>query len=216
MPAAPGTSSSSAVEQRLNQVMTLLNKQSHEALSPDLQVFMQQESAKITKVNAKQLHSAVDVLTNAEKAMDAALNSRTNLIASWRTFIATSLQTWQDYTAQFQKQEAKCQEEIQAAKIALEKAKADFNSKKPASGKGEAQVISDDEEVKIPPAKESSARILAGLEQMTSSLTELSVQAELDHQEDQRRKRPRKGLTNEENMDAEPNEGGSHFGEPGH
>lgn len=90
MPAAPGTSASSATaaEKRLNEVLGLLNKQDQDALSSDLQAFVQKESAKQTKVNAKQLHSAVDVLTEPEKAMDAALNARTNLIASWRTFLA--------------------------------------------------------------------------------------------------------------------------------
>jgi hypothetical protein len=53
----------------------------------------------------------VDVLADAEKAMDAALNSRTNLISSWRTFLAASFVTSKEYTEQFQQQEAKCQED---------------------------------------------------------------------------------------------------------
>lgn len=219
MPAAPGTSASSATaaEKRLNEVLGLLNRQDQDALSSDLQAFVQKESAKQTKVNAKQLHSAVDVLTEAEKAMDAALNARTNLqIASWRTFLAASLATWRDYTDQFQTQEAQCQADIQAAQEASNKAKANFDTQKPKAD--DAHVISDDEEANAQAAQVSTTRILSGLENMTNSLTELSAQAEQEHQEAQRRsKRPRRGDNKDvitvdmaEEGDAPP------FGGPGH
>ncbi|CAL1150243.1 unnamed protein product, partial [Cladocopium goreaui] len=192
MPAAPGTSASSATaaEKRLNEVLGLLNKQDQDALSSDLQAFVQKESAKQTKVNAKQLHSAVDVLTEPEKAMDAALNARTNLIASWRTFLA--------------------------AQEALNKAKANFDTQKPKAD--DAHVISDDEEANAQAAQVSTTRILSGLESMTNSLTELSAQAEQEHQEAQRRsKRPRRDDNKDvitvdmaEEGDAPP------FGGPGH
>ena len=215
MPTAPGTTkpaSETAAEKKFNEVMNLLNKQSPDTLSSDLQVFVQKEGALATKVSAKQLHSAVDVLADAEKAMDAALNSRTNLISSWRTFLAASFVTWKEYTEQFQQQEAKCQEEIRNAREVLEKAKQDFEQKKPRPEKEEAHFISDDEDAKDEVAKESTQRILSGLQHMTNNLTELSAQAEFEFQEAQRRKRPRKTSKGDE---ATPAEDGAHFGAPG-
>ena len=88
--------------------MSLLQKQDQEAVGTDLQAFVQKEEANAKKGTAKQLHSAVHDMTKAEKAMDAAINSRTNLLASWRAFLAASLTTWKEYTEQFQQQEKKC------------------------------------------------------------------------------------------------------------
>lgn len=215
MPTAPGTNkpaTETAAEKKFNEVMNLLNKQSPDTLPSDLQVFVQKEGAIATKVSAKQLHSAVDVVADAEKAMDAALNSRTNLISSWRTFLAASFVTWKEYTEQFQQQEAKCQEEIRNAREVLEKAKQDFEQKKPRPEKEQAHFISDDEDAKDEVAKESTQRILSGLQNMTNNLTELSAQAEFEFQEAQRRKRPRKTSKGDE---ATPAEDGAHFGAPG-
>jgi predicted nucleic acid-binding Zn-ribbon protein len=120
--------------------------------------------------------------------------------------------TSKEYTEQFQQQEAKCQEEIRNAREVLEKAKQDFEQKKPRPEKEEAHFISDDEDAKDKVAKESTQRILSGLQHMTNNLTELSAQAEFECQEAQRRKRPRKTSKGDE---ATPAEDGAHFGAPG-
>ena len=142
--------------------MSLLQKQDQEALSTDLQAFVHKEEANAKKSTAKQLHSAVHDMTQAEKAMDAAINSKTNLLASWRAFLAASLTAWKEYTEQFQQQEKKCQEEIQAAREALakatENAKEGFNNKKAKADADTTEVISDDETNKdqmAAPQKES-------------------------------------------------------------
>ena len=155
--------------------------------------------------------------------MDAAINSRTNLLASWRAFITTSLNTWKEYTSQFQQQELKCQEEIKAAKEALakarERAQEGFSSK--VIKLEETVIVSDDEEAKNQAAKASTDRILGGLQNMTTSLQELSVMAEQEHLEAQRSaKRPRKDAQAEIEMQPEaPTEevpdSAQPFGKPG-
>ena len=215
----------SAAEQRLSEVLGLLNKQDPDSLSTDLQAFVQKEGTKTVHTTAKQRHLVVNDLTKAEKAMDAAINSRTNLLASWRSFITASLNTWKDYTSQFQQQELKCQEEIQAAKEALakarERAQEGFGSKGIKIEIDETVIVSDEEEGKHQAAKASTERILGGLQNMTTSLQELSVMAEQEHMEAKRSaKRPRKeGAAETEMQDGPP--GGAPaeplvpFGKPG-
>ena len=200
MPIPPGYApqpGESAAEQRLSEVLGLLNKQDPDSLSTDLQAFVQKEGTKVVNTTAKQRHLVVNDLTKAEKAMDAAINSRTNLLASWRSFITASLNTWKEYTSQFQQQELKCQEEIQAAKEALakarERAQEGFGSKGIKIEIDETVIVSDEEDSKQQAAKASTERILGGLQNMTTSLQELSAMAEQEHIEAQRSaKRPRK------------------------
>ena len=228
MPIPPNHAQSqgeSAAEQRLSEVLGLLNKQDPDTLSTDLQAFVQKEGTKIVNTTAKQRHLVVNDLTKAERAMDAAINSRTNLLASWRSFITTSLNTWKEYTSQFQQQELKCQEEIQAAKEALKKAREraqeGFSSKVIKLEMEETVIVSDDEEAKNQAAKASTDRILGGLQNMTTSLQELSVMAEQEHLEAQRSaKRPRKDAQAEIEMQPEaPTEevpdSAQPFGKPG-
>ena len=198
MPQQPGsTTSTEASDQRFAEVMNLLHKQDKEALSSDLQAFVQKEGVKTTQVTAKQRHSAVHDLTKAEKAMDAAINSRTNLLASWRSFLAASLTTWKDYTEHFQKQEEQCRKEILEAKEALSKANVraqeGLNLKNTKTEPSEMQVISDEEDPGQQQAQASTERILTGLQNMTANLAELAAKAEVEHQEAQRQaKRPRR------------------------
>ena len=228
MPLPPSTAQppgESAAEQRLSEVLGLLNKQDPDTLSTDLQAFVQKEGTKIVNTTAKQRHLVVNDLTKAERAMDAAINSRTNLLASWRSFITASPNTWKEYTSQFQQQELKCQEEIQAAKEALnkarERAQEGFSSKVIKLELEETVIVSDDEEAKNQAAKASTDRILGGLQNMTTSLQELSVMAEQEHLEAQRSaKRPRKDAQAEIEMQLEaPTEevpdSAQPFGKPG-
>ena len=221
MPSAPSPS-----EQRLSEVLTLLQKQDQDSLSTDLQAFVLKEGAKAKQGTAKQLHSAVTEMTRAEKAMDAAVSSRANLIASWRTFLAASLQTWREYTTQFQMQEKKCQEEIAAAREALQKAKEKaeegFIGKKTQEDGEATETISDDEDAQTQTVA-ASERILGGLVNMTNNLKQLSDQAEQEHQEAQRRvKRPRKDQPDDAEMPGGHADGSglpeqpASFGKPGH
>ena len=198
MPAAPGTTAQAEPpqDQKFTEVMQLLSKQDKETLTTDLQAFVQKEGAKAVQTTAKQLHSAVHDMTKAEKAMSAAVSSRTNLLASWRSFLTASLATWREYTDHFLKQEEQCRQEIAAAKESLAKAKVKaqegFN-RKTKSENADALVISDEEDQDQQAAQASTERILSGLQNMTASLEELAKKAEQDHAEAQRQvKRPRK------------------------
>ena len=76
-------------------------------LPPDMrqkvQKLVKKEGAKATK----DLHSAVRNLGVARSELEEALQARSNLIASWKTFLTDSIKTWQEYTALFPKSRAR-------------------------------------------------------------------------------------------------------------
>ena len=223
MPLPPGalTSSTAATalspaEQKLKDVASMLKKANPEALTPELQNFVAEETKAATKQDAKTLYTAVDELTKAREALDTALLARSNLMAQWRAFLTMSWERFRQYTDHFQQQEQAHQENIKTAKETLQKAKADFNSKEE-----EATVISDeDTESKDVSTKESAHKILEGLCHMTDSLQKLSEQAEKEHtaEEERKAKRPRQKDTDV--VDAAMSSGGlpsmQPFGAPGH
>ena len=175
-------------EQKLNEVMNLLKKKKGDQ---DLQDIVQKYDVQDKKSTKKKMHSAVNELTAAKDAMEAAVQARSNLLMNWRTFLTASLDRWQEYTEHFQKQEKACQDQITQAKEDLTRAKADFLKRVP----GEAQEISDDEP-EIKEQSEASTSILSGMQNMQTSLMELSAQAEKEKAEAEERtsKRPRKAV----------------------
>ena len=177
-------------------------------------IFVATETKAANKKDAKSLYNAVDELTKAREALDAALMARANLMAQWRSFLTTSLERFRQYTDHFQGQERAHQESIATARTALLKAKEDFSTKEE-----EATVISDEEnEMKDVSTKESAEKILEGLAQMTNSLQVLSEKAEAEHhaEEERKAKRPRAGAQQEQGGAASVPPSLQPFGGPGH
>ena len=155
---------------------------------------MSRHKAQGNKQYTKDLHTAVKDLGQARQALDEAVSARSHLMARWRTFLNASLKQWKEYTDMFQAQEKACQEQISQARESVSKAKEEFAAKQTE----EAQEISEDEGDQVDrTSKEASARILGGMQHMTSGLQHLSEEAEKEHQEDEARqaKRPRQEET---------------------
>ena len=185
--ATPGES---AAEQTLKLIQLQL-QQNPDAVTPEVQAIVQRHKTIGNKQFTKELHSAIKDLGQARQAMDSAIHARSALLARWRSFLNASLKQWKEYTEMFQAQEKACQEQIAAAKEAVEKAKVDFAAKQTE----DAQDVSDGENDLVEGAsKDASSRILGGMQHMTSGLQQLSEEAEKVHQEEEARqaKRPRK------------------------
>ena len=60
-------------EQRLKEVTQMLKKANQETLTADLQNFVVEETKATTRVETKELHSAVKVLGKARDALDEAM-----------------------------------------------------------------------------------------------------------------------------------------------
>ena len=168
----------------------MLKKANQETLTTDLQNFVAEETKATTRVETKELHSAVKVLGKARDTLDEALLARSNLMTQWRTFLTMSLERFRQYTDHFQEQEKTHQENIVKAKEALLQAKTDYHA---TEEKATATTISDDEDEMRDSTKDSASKILEGLHNMTESLKQLSDQAEAEHlaEEERKAKRPR-------------------------
>ena len=166
-------------------------QQNPDSATPEVLAIVQRHKIQGKKQYTKELHTAVKDLGQARQALDEAVNARSQLLARWRTFLDASLKQWKEYTDMFQAQEKSCQEQIALARDSVNKAKDEFAAKQ----SGDTHEISDDDgDFQEQASKESSSRILGGMQHMTSGLQQLSVQAEQAFQEEEARKlkRPRR------------------------
>jgi hypothetical protein len=163
-------------------------------LPPDMRQKMQKLTKKEGAQATKELHSAVRTLGFARKDVEEALQARSNLIGSWKSFLSGAVQTWQDYTVLFQNQERELQERIQQAHLAFAQAKQQAEQSQQEAGKITAIEIKDDEEEldgDQSQADLSSGKIHEGLKNLTASLQQLQQQAEAIEIEEKAAKRPR-------------------------
>ena len=186
-------------------------------LPPDMrqkvQKLVKKEGAKATK----DLHSAVRNLGVARSELEEALQARSNLIASWKTFLTDSIKTWQEYTALFQNQERDLQERIQKAQEDFVQAKALAAQSQEEAGKIPTIEIKDDEEDltgEQANVDHSSGQIHAGLMNLSASLQQLRDQADAIEIEEKAAKRARTISTDPQmtealNKQADPGSKGS-------
>ena len=163
-------------------------------LPPDMRQKMQKLTKKEGAQATKELHSAVRTLGFARKDVEEALQARSNLIGSWKSFLSGAVQTWQEYTVLFQNQERELQERIQQAHLAFAQAKQQAEQSQQEAGKITAIEIKDDDEEldgDQSQADLSSGKIHEGLKNLTASLQQLQQQAEAIEIEEKAAKRPR-------------------------
>eukprot|EP00435_Cladocopium_sp_Y103_P060614 s894_g22.t1 len=170
-------------------------QQNPDAMTPDVTALVQKHKAQNKKQYTKGLHSAVTDLGKARESLDAALTSRSNLMSRWRTFLTASLKQWSEYTEMFQAQEKACKEQINVAREEVAQAKVDFERKKTTEP---TEISDDDIEVIEQATREASNRILDGMQNMATSLQQLSEQAEKDQQEAEQRQSKRARKNDEE------------------
>ena len=130
----------------------------------------------------RDFQTAAKALGQAKDDLEAALQARTNFIASWKTFLTDAVQTWQEYASLFQAQETDHQERIQAAREAFTVAKVEVDETKAIVG--EVIEIKDEEE-DLPgrPSATTSTKITESMQFLTASLQQFQAQAEEIHLE---------------------------------
>ena len=122
------------------------------------------------------------------------MQARSNLIASWKTFLTDSIKTWQEYTALFQSQERELQERIQKAQEDFGQAKTLAAQSQEEAGKIPTIEVKDDEEDltgEQANVDHSSGQIHAGLMNLSASLQQLRDQADAIEIEETAAKRAR-------------------------
>ena len=195
--AAPSTSSTVVPPEYKGLIETLKRHSSNGTLPEEIQQELKTMKVKEEREQTKELFQAVKSLSRARKELREAHDARSNLHSQWRTFLALSISQWQEFTEQFQSQEAAALRHIAEAKAALEESRTQFEgSKVHATGTGtgennanqEMDLVSDDEAVK---AESSAAKLQAGLQNLTQSLQTLSTEAETIHAAEQASKKAR-------------------------
>ena len=196
--AAPSTPSSVIPAEFKSLIESLRRNQTKGTLPEDVQQEMKSIQVKEEKVKDKEMLQAVKTLNKARRDLRQAHDGRSQLHTQWRSFLALSVTQWQEFTQQFQNQEAAAIRAIGDAQTALEEAKAHFEETKatadiPSTGETtggpvDVDILSDEEPGK---ADTSATKLQDGLRNLTNSLQELSAAAENIHAEEQVAKKAR-------------------------
>lgn len=186
-------------ERKMQELMTYLKKR-----GPDLPKDVSQKVREIAKKDGAQanqdLESAAKALGHAKDELEAALQARTNLVASWKTFLTDAVSTWKEYASLFQTQEAEHQERIKAAQEAFALAKTEVDETKAVVGTV-IEIKDEEDEPNCPSNHVTSEKITESMQFLTASLQQFQEKAEEIHVEAQASlKRPR--LAPPERMDA--------------
>ena len=106
-----------------------------------------QEGAKEGARATRDLHAAATSLGHARKVYENAILARSQLHQNWRNFLSDAVRLWQDYAAQFTRdqQERRLQEQIALTKETFFQARQ--NSAKAHEAAGAVQEINSDEEL---------------------------------------------------------------------
>lgn len=133
---------------------------------------------KMDQQDTKGLHQAVSKLGQAKKQLANLRSTRWQLHTNWLAFLQTAISQWQANMKEFTANDADLLEKITVAKTQLAQAReALANCKEKvagAEGNNDVKEISDEEMVR----EETSKELVAGFQQMTTSLEALQKQAE--------------------------------------
>lgn len=196
-------------ERKMQELMTYLKKR-----GPDLPKDVSQKVREIAKKDGAQanqdLETAAKALGHAKDELEAALQARINLVASWKNFLTDAVNTWKEYASLFQAQEAEHQERIQAAQEAFVLAKTEVDETKDVVG-NVIEIKDEEDEPSCPTNHATSEKITESMQFLTASLQQFQEKAEEIHVEAQSSlKRPR--TVPPESMDATMGAGKAHDG----
>ena len=163
--------------------LTAVIKKRPDQYDPEVHAILQ-GAAMIEGLNAKdQMLKAVDDLGGAREALDAARLGQYQNHVRWRDFLASAVTRWQEYTADFQKQEKEFQDAIEQAKMVMANARERFESSKQALSEDDLHafcgtVAPDDAMTDKAPENMSGKALPENLEQMAANLVSLRTSAE--------------------------------------
>ena len=175
---------SSSAEDQLKTLTGMLRK-SPDQLTPETQAYLTSIDVKETQITAKSLHGVVRKLEKAQQALQEAQGARLQLHSQWRNFVAAAVQRWTQSTEDFKQDDIKLQEQITAAKQALDQIKEQYSQTNQQFGlKPQAAIeVSDEEDSSMNTA---SAKIIEGMGTMLGSLQQLQHTAEQMVEEQQK------------------------------
>ena len=176
--------------------LTAAIKKQPEKYDPEVHAILQ-GAALAEGLNATdQMYRSVTDLGKAREALDAARLGRSQNHVRWRDFLTTAVARWQEYTADFQKQEKDFMEAIENAKAALTSARERFEICKATLSEDELKEVGDmtaDDPMAEKPQEHIVGKSLQeGFETMAANLVTLQSNAvEMVAAEQQAAKRPR-------------------------
>ena len=180
--------------QTLSKLTAAIKKQP-EKFDPEVHAILQGASLAEGLSAQDMMLKAVSDLGNAREALDAARLGRYQNHVRWRDFLSSAVQRWQEYTADFQKQEKEFTEAIENAKTFMANAKERFETGKAtltADQLAAVPAVSGDDPMVEKAAESTSGQALQqGLENMAANLASLKSSAEVLVAEEQAAKRQR-------------------------
>ena len=192
-PWVPAQSAEQAArERKMQDLMNYLKKR-----GPDLPQDVSQKVQEFTKKDGaqakKDLQVAARELGQAKDELEAAIQARVNLVASWKNFLTDAVKTWQEYAQLFQSQEKDHQDRITSAKEIFVMAKTNVDEAKTVMGDVvEINDKDEEEDFQGPSTLATSDKIMESMQFLTTSLEQFRAQAEEIHVEAQSAlKRPR-------------------------
>ena len=126
----------------------------------------------------KGLKAAVDKMDKARKKLREAEKARYNMHASWRRYIADSLQRWTQFAEKFGKDDQELAERVKAAKERLQKTKDEVEEKKAALEEQDEEDHVDISDEEMNEKVDSAENIQASLSHMVESLNNMKQHAD--------------------------------------
>lgn len=195
--AAASTAAPTQAETQLRSIVAALKK-NETNLPAELQTLLHENAKVQSQDMTKVLHSAVSKLGKAKKALQEARASRLNLHNVWRSYLQASVDKWEQFCKDFEKQDTELAQQVQNATVAVKEAQEGLDaSKKEAKeiievesdAKSDMAVEVSDEET--PEALDSKGQVLKeGMTFMLQNLESLKCKADMAVQENAN-KRPR-------------------------
>ena len=176
--------------------LTAAIKQHPDQYAPEVHAILQGAALAEGHNTTDQMFKSVAELGKAREALDAARLGRSQNHVRWRDFLTSAVARWQEYTADFQRQEREFMTAIENAKAAINIAKEHFEICKATLSEDELKVMGDvatdepmAEKVQEPVL---GASLQEGLETMAANLVTLQNNAvAMVAEEQQAAKRPR-------------------------
>ena len=148
---------------------------------PDLPQDVTQKVQELSKKDGaqakKDLQVAAKELGQAKDELEAAIQARVNVVASWKNFLTDAVETWQEYAALFQSQEKDHQDRISAAKEIFTPAKVNVDEANEIAG-DVIEIKDEEEDFQGPANLVTSDKIKESTQLLTNSLEQFRAQGD--------------------------------------
>ena len=179
----------------MNKLVKAIKKKPAEAYDPEVNALVQTASLVEGQTAADKMFTAAGDLSAAREALDTARLGQHQHHIKWRDFLASAVQRWQEYTQDFQRQEAEYAEIIEQAKTAIASAHQRFEESKVTLTAEEIALatatVGDEPMAERPKGEGVGKTLKEGLETMQANLITLKSSADAMLADEQALKRQR-------------------------